>query len=399
VNLVGNAIKFTSEGEVVLRVGVDQEGDGSVMLRFAVSDTGIGIPADKQQAIFSAFEQVDSSTTRRFGGTGLGLAISSRLVGMMDGAIHVDSTPGKGSTFHFTARLETAADGTGDRWDPVVVQGTRVLIVDDNATNRLILTEMLRNWQMLPTAIDNATDAIRLLREACRDQQPFALLLTDANMPDLDGFALADEVKHDEVIGGTVIIMLTSGDRPDDMQRCRALDVAGYLLKPIKQSELFDAMIAALGVSAAEKPLASQPMIESDVATRRLNILLAEDSVVNQRLAVGLLERKGHQVTVAGDGRAAVELWQKETFDLILMDVQMPEMDGLEATRFIRLEEQSLGCHIPIVAMTAHAMKGDRERCLDAGMDNYIAKPIRARQLYDVIALVADQSAPNAGES
>lgn len=392
VNLVGNAIKFTNQGEVVLRVAVEQDDGESVLLHFAVSDTGIGIPAEKYEAIFSSFEQVDSSTTRRFGGTGLGLAISSRLVEMMHGEIHVESNLGKGSTFRFTARLKKTPADPASTPDPVVVQDARVLVVDDNATNRLILTEMLRNWHMVPTAVENATDAVAAMLQAHQDDEPFALLLTDANMPDIDGFALVEQVKQNDLIAATVILVLTSGDRPDDVQRCRDLGVAGYLLKPVKQSELFDAIIAALGVSATDRPGDAEPEAAPVPATKPLAILLAEDSLVNQRLAVGLLERKGHQVTVAGDGREAVRVWQTGSFDLILMDVQMPEMDGLEATRFIREEEQGSSGHIPIVAMTAHAMKGDRERCLNAGMDNYIAKPIRAQQLFEVIAKVMEES-------
>jgi two-component system sensor histidine kinase/response regulator len=401
VNLVGNAIKFTEEGEVVLHVFVDQETDQEVRLHFAVSDTGIGIPQHKQESIFSAFEQADSSTTRRFGGTGLGLAISSRLVHLMHGDIWVDSEEHQGSTFHFTARLGTAAPPEEDIVSsrPVVVQGSRVLVVDDNATNRLILAEILGNWGMNPSVVAGANEAISLLRSGLRDKHPFSLIITDANMPDVDGFTLVELVKKDKELSGTVIMMLTSGDRPGDVTRCHDLGVAAYLLKPVKQSELFDAIVAAMNVTATEpestsKATAPAAAEEETPELAPLHILLAEDSLVNQKLAVGLLQKHGHSVDVVSDGRSAVDVVQtSDDYDLVLMDVQMPEMDGLEATRSIRAAERLAGRHIPIIAMTAHAMKGDRENCLEAGMDDYVSKPIRAQQLFAIIAAVLERLA------
>ena len=392
INLVGNAIKFTDMGEVVLDVNVREQRSDMVQLQLSVRDTGVGIPPEKLATIFQAFEQADTSTTRRFGGTGLGLAISMRLVEYMGGEIWADSTLGEGSNFQFTAWIELAS---GDDIQPlqprpVIVSGTRVLVVDDNATNRIILEEMLVNWGMKPTAVADVPTAMGLLRESFRSGNPFGLVLTDANMPDYDGFSLADQVKQDNELSSTVIMMLTSGDRPGDISRCDELGISAYLLKPIKQSELFDAIVMALGVTAAEDEYQRDRATPTDVPP--LDVLLAEDSLVNQKLAVGLLQREGHTVTVANHGREVLAAMESGRFDLILMDVQMPEMDGLDATRSIRSWEQGTDRHIPIIAMTAHAMKGDRQRCLDAGMDGYIAKPIRMKQLFQTIATVLGHS-------
>ncbi len=389
VNLVGNAIKFTHDGEVVLEVRPRTVEENRAELLFLVSDTGIGIPREKQATIFAAFEQVDSSMTRRFSGTGLGLAISSRLVEFMGGRIWVESAEGTGSKFQFTAWFDRArAEELETPQRPMIaVGGTRVLIVDDNATNRRILEEMLNNWQMRPRSAPDAITALEMLRRAYAAGKPFTLVLTDANMPEMDGFSLAEKVKQDANLGSTVIMMLTSGDRPGDVARCEQLGVAAYLLKPIKQSELFDAIALALGVTAAEDEVAAGHDA-GELTLPPLKILLAEDSLVNQKLAVGLLQRHGHQVLVANHGREVLAALESHPVDLILMDIQMPEMDGLEATRAIRSREKRVGGHMPIVAMTAHAMKGDRRRCLEAGMDEYLAKPIRARQLFQVLAAV-----------
>lgn len=393
INLVGNAIKFTDKGEVVLEVQYTDKSQGMAQLRFAVTDTGIGIPDDKLDSVFHAFEQADSSTTRRFGGTGLGLAISSRLVEHMGGEIWVESELGRGSTFQFTAwfDLPTPDEVRPLTPLPVVVTGTRVLVVDDNETNRCILQEMLTNWGMVPTATADVPSALGILREAFLAGEMFPLVLTDANMPDQDGFTLAERVKQDSELSSTVIMMLTSGDRPGDISRCNELSVAAYLLKPIKQSELFDAIVMALGVTAAEDEYHADKRKPQEIPP--LRVLLAEDSLVNQKLAVGLLERHGHTVVVANHGREVLGAIESGQFDLILMDVQMPEMDGLEATEIIRARERDTEIHVPIVAMTAHAMQGDRQRCLDAGMDEYIAKPIRAHQLFQTMASVLGLSA------
>ncbi len=386
VNLVGNAIKFTEQGEVVLDVGIDSREERDVTLHFSVRDTGIGIPEEKHGTIFNAFEQVDGTLTRRHGGSGLGLAISSRLVEQMGGRMWVDSRPGQGSTFHFTARLEVA-DGEAvpaRRADPASIHGLRVLAVDDNATNRHILQEMLASWGMIPTTASRAREGLERMREARRAGTPYRLVLSDAHMPEMDGFTFAERIRQDPETADTAIIMLTSGDRPEDMARCEQRGIAAYLLKPVKQSDLFDAIVLSLGITAGtESASASHHQHLARIAPRL--ILLAEDSVVNQKLAVALLERQGHTVVVAGNGREAVAMLETRPFDLVLMDVQMPEMDGLEATSLIRTREKQTGVHIPIVAMTAHALKGDRERCLDAGMDDYISKPIRTEELFATI--------------
>jgi CheY-like chemotaxis protein len=384
VNLVGNAIKFTKQGEIVFRVTRQEPVDGDEILHFSVSDTGIGISEEHRKRIFDAFEQADTSTTREFGGTGLGLTICSRLVEFMGGQIGVDSQLGRGSTFAFTLRCGAVPESSGIAPVVVAVRGTPVLIVDDNETNRRMLQEMTHNWGMRPELAASADEATMLLREARRSGNPYALVLTDANMPAVDGFALAERIRTDAELCSTIVMMLTSGDRPGEIARCEQLGIAAYLLKPVKQSELFDAIVMALGITAAEDDSSvTAPAEAADVP--RLRILLAEDSLVNQKLAVALLQRHGHRVTVASHGLEALAAFDAEEFDLILMDVQMPEMDGLQATAAIRSREKGTGRHIPIIAMTAHAMKGDRQRCLNAGMDAYIAKPIRAGQVLETI--------------
>jgi PAS domain S-box-containing protein len=394
-NLVGNAIKFTDRGEVILDVAMESSHEGSVQLHISVRDTGIGIPAEKQQSIFESFSQVDASMTRRFGGTGLGLAIASRLVELMNGKIWVESELGRGSCFHFTAEMHR-----GKTIQPVpaasaaTLVGLRVLIVDDNQTNRLILQEMLDNWAMRPTAVADADAAMSELDRARQSGAPFDVLLTDVHMPGTDGFQLTERVKASSELDGTIILMLTSSDGPRDIERCRQLGGAAYLIKPIKQSELFDAIVASLGTIESIEPATAPGTQLASPTMRPLRILLAEDSYANQRLAVGLLTKWGHQVTVANNGREAVAAVESGNFDLVLMDVQMPEMDGHQAAAAIREREQRLGGHLPIVAMTAHAMKGDREECLAAGMDGYVAKPIRRRELEQAVAEVVDIKHP-----
>jgi PAS domain S-box-containing protein len=399
VNLVGNAIKFTDRGEVVLDVALESQADGEVELHFAVADTGIGIPEEKRAVIFDAFEQADNTTTRRFGGTGLGLAIAARLSALMGGRIWVESEVGRGSSFHFTARFALAEvlPAAVPPAPPAAVCGTSVLVVDDNATNRRILEEMLSNWGMLPTAVPGARQALETLRQAHRSGQAYHLILADASMPEIDGFTLAEQVKQDPELGSTVILMLSSMDHPGNVARCDRLGIVSYLLKPIKQSELFDAILMALGVTAVEDPGPEPPAAERPGRLRPLRILLAEDSLVNQKVAVSLLEREGHTVVVANNGREAIAAAESAAYDLILMDVQMPEMDGLEATGAIRARQRQTGLHVPIIAMTAHAMQGDRERCLEAGMDQYLAKPIRARQLLAMIETVLGPAADSPG--
>ncbi len=384
-NLVGNAIKFTERGEVELEVVEESSSDGEACLRFTVRDTGIGIPPEKQQAIFGAFSQVDSSTTRRFGGTGLGLAIASRLVSLMGGRIWVESEVGRGSRFQFTARFQRGKEGVTT--SPATVEsliGLRVLVVDDNRTNQIILREILTSWEMRPTTVSDGEAALAEIRRALEAGAPYRVVLSDVHMPGMDGFQLTERIKASPNLDGTVILILTSGDGPGDIDRCRDVGGAAHLIKPIKQSELFDAIVTSLGVVEEVKPAASGAFATPG-GIRPLRILLAEDSSTNQRLAVGILSKWGHQVTVANNGREAVAAVGKESFDLVLMDVQMPEMDGYQATAVIREREAGKNIRIPIVAMTAHAMKGDREECLAAGMDGYVAKPIRRAELEQVI--------------
>jgi len=384
VNLVGNAIKFTEVGEVVVTVVVEAI-VGDVVLRFSVTDTGIGISRDKQDLIFEAFSQADTSTTRRFGGTGLGLAICKRLVELMGGDIWVDSELNRGSTFSFTAHFRPAPTAAIERYlrRPADIRGKRVLVVDDNDTNRRIIHEMLGNWGMAPTVSAGGDEAITLLHRAVQEGKPFDLVVTDSNMPAMDGFTLARSIKSDPRLDSTIVMMLTSGDRTGDIALCDRIGVAAYLLKPVKQSDLFDAIAKALGMAElCDQSLAPEPVGQE---LPPLRVLLAEDSLVNQKLATQLLQKYGHRVQIAGTGKEALAALKTDQFDLVLMDVQMPEMDGLEATRSIRRSEARTGGHIPIVAMTAHAMKGDRESCLDAGMDGYVAKPIRTAELFATI--------------
>jgi two-component system, sensor histidine kinase and response regulator len=381
VNLVGNAIKFTEQGEVVLRVQATPPTDRKVQLHFEVTDTGIGIPPEKQAVIFEAFSQADSSTTRRYGGTGLGLAISAQLVELMGGTISVESQPARGSTFHFTAWFEmqqAEAEEPPLGWR--TLSDLPVLVVDDNSTNRRILVEVLTNWHMRPVAVADGASALAILEESLRTTR-FAIVLLDGHMPDLDGFAVAERISRDRHYAGMKLVLLTSAGQTEDAARCRKLGISAYLTKPIKQSELFDVIVNAIGPPRTEKPripkLRKKPVPEH----RGLHVLVAEDNQVNRLLATRVFEKLGHRVTVVSNGREALSAVKAGTFDLIAMDVQMPEMDGLDATRAIRVWERGTATHIPIIAMTAHAMKGDAERCLAAGMDAYTTKPIRLPEL------------------
>ncbi len=393
INLVGNAIKFTPAGEIVLDVRLKDLKSDSATVHFAVTDTGVGIPEEKLGIIFGAFTQADSSTTREFGGTGLGLAISAQLTHLMGGQIWAESKVGKGSTFHFTVCLPIA-DSTSAISAPdelPLVRDTRILIVDDNATNRRILEDMTRNWGMMPDAVASAREAIEDLRRAKTGGQAIPIVLSDMHMPGADGVMLTEWIRADAALEGTTVIILTSGARPEDLKRCEELKVAAQLMKPVKQSELLEAVGKALGAAViTPSDVETQPAAE-DIKLSQLQVLLAEDSVVNQRLAVALLERQGHTVTVVESGKQAIDALSSGQFDVVLMDVEMPEMDGLEATAVIRTMEKKTDKHIPIVAMTAHAMKGDRERCLDAGMDDYVAKPIHSKELFATLAAVVQK--------
>jgi PAS domain S-box-containing protein len=386
VNLAGNAIKFTEQGEVTVRVEKEWEEEGSISLHFSVQDTGIGIPLEKQSAVFEAFTQADGSTARRYGGTGLGLTISRRLVNLMGGRIWLESVTGQGSTFHFTVRLAVARRcPIAEPAQRVNLEGVRVLVVDDNRTNRHILEGLLACWRMKPALAEGAPAALGCLERALDEEQPFALILIDAGMPKMDGFALVEKIRGNPQLAGTVIIMLISVGQRRDAVRCRELGVAGYLTKPIGQRELLNGISQAL---ANELHRPAHPLITRHSPREgrtRLHILLAEDNILNQTLAIRVLEKRGYTVEVAVNGRQALDKLKGESFDLVLMDVQMPEMDGLETTAAIREQEKTTGAHIPIIAMTAHAMKGDRERCLAAGMDGYVSKPVQIQELFEAI--------------
>ncbi len=387
INLVGNAIKFTERGEIFVSVKEESSQPGSTCLHFSVKDTGVGIPTEQQQKIFEAFSQADGSMARRHGGTGLGLTICTRLVTMMGGGIWVESQPGQGSTFHFTVglALQDSASAHPAPLQPERLRDMHALIVDDNFTNRRVLHGMLTRWGMKPTAVEGARVALQALEIAKSTGHPFPLILLDGQMPEMDGFALAEQIHKNPDLVGATIMMLTSAGHLGDAARCRELGISAYLVKPIRQGELLDAICAVLQKSpqGAPAPLVTRHSLRE--ANNRLNILLAEDNAVNRTLAVRLLEKRGHIVFAAVDGRAALEALEKDSFDLVLMDVQMPEMDGFEATAAIRAQEKLIGGHIPIIAMTAHALKGDQERCLAAGMDDYVSKPVRTSELFAAI--------------
>jgi two-component system sensor histidine kinase/response regulator len=420
LNLVGNAIKFTERGEVVVRVGLTEarpvadaapavptlRPGGDIELRFSVTDTGIGIAPEKIPSIFEPFVQADSSTTRKYGGTGLGLSITSQLVEMMGGRLWAVSVPGEGSTFHFTLHLRLQ-DRSPSRLlprRPLDVQGLKVLVVDDHAVNRLILAELLDSWLMKPTTADSVRQALAELEAAAASGKPFPLVLLDAHLPEEDGFTLAAAIRARPHLGEAVLILLSSGNRSEYAERCRELGIAQCLLKPVKPSDLLDAIARTFVVGSgsghdAAPPSPPTPLPSGerreDVAplsplgrgvggegtNRVLRVLLAEDNFVNQRLILALLGKQGHRVVAVANGAAAVRAVQQEKFDLVLMDVQMPELNGLEATRAIRAWEKEHGGHLPIIAMTAHAMKGARDDCLRAGMDDYLSKPIQTPKL------------------
>ena len=393
VNLVGNAIKFTEKGEVVVAVSVAERSPDGAQLQFDVRDTGIGVPPEVQEHIFDSFSQADSSTTRRYGGTGLGLAISKQLSQMMGGTIWLDSVSGEGSTFSFTARfpLDPDASARVDRGRPESVRGQSVLVVDDNATNRLILKQLCESWAMKPHTVGNGVEALEEMRRAASDGDPYALVLLDCHMPEMDGFMLAEQIRDDVRLREAALVMLTSGAPAHASRRGRELEIAAQLLKPVKQSELFDVIAEALGDARPVARAVAQSASVGSSPQRILRLLVAEDNPVNRTLAVQLLKKQGHDVDTAVNGREALARLERGDIDLVLMDVQMPEMDGIEATTAIRAREQDTDAHLPIIAMTAHAMKGDEERCLEAGMDGYVSKPINVDALHAEIQRVASQ--------
>jgi PAS domain S-box-containing protein len=389
LNLVGNAIKFTEEGEVVVQVEVESQSEDHTTLQFTVRDTGIGIPPEKQQLIFGAFEQADASTTRRYGGTGLGLAITSHLVRLMGGRIGVESVPGQGSSFHFTARFGLGRSSGAARWAEFArLRNLPALVVDDNSTNRHILVEVLRRWNIIPTEADGGRRALALLEQSKRERNPYAVILLDSQMQDVNGFTVAEFVKQDPELAGAVILMLTSGGQPGDAARCRQLGLAAYLMKPVKQSELLDAILLAFGAPAARSSQSLVTRHSLREERRKLRILLAEDNPVNQALVMRLLEKRGHMVQVVANGQQALETLERTSpsrFDLILMDMLMPVMDGEECVARIRAKENGGTSRIPIIALTAHAMKGDRDRIMSMGVDGYLPKPVRPPQLFETI--------------
>ncbi|MGC2401864.1 MAG: response regulator [Acidobacteriaceae bacterium] len=402
LNLVGNAIKFTQQGEVVLGIRTESRKDDQVVLHFTVTDSGIGIAKDKQNAIFEAFRQADSSTTRIYGGSGLGLAISSQLVGMMGGRLWVDSDLGQGSKFHFLANFSLpkgAAVSPASR-SLLELRDLPVLVVDDNATNRRILHDMLVHWHMKPVANESGLQALATLEQAQSTRNPYSLVIVDRNMPEMDGFAVVERIRRNPLFAGATIMMLSSSGKHEDVQRCKELGVAAYLTKPVQQSALFNAIVTAIDGPPVDETFQSS----SGQGTRhegrtKLRVLLADDNTVNQKLARRILEKRYCIVETTTSGRGVLSALEKQAFDVILMDVQMPEMDGFEATAAIRRKEKSSGKHVPIIAVTAHAMKGDRERCLAAGMDGYIAKPIQANELFAVIERLLPEPAESTDTS
>ncbi len=405
LNLVSNAIKFTDKGEVELTVRRISATDEDVWLSFSVRDTGIGIPPDQLAHIFEAFGQADTSITRTHGGTGLGLTISASLVAMMGGSLEIDSEPGVGSKFHFRARFRPSDQHVlrrSTRYLPEL-RGLRVLIVDDNATNRRILHDTLIHWSMEPHCVASGIDALRTMRQAAVEGEPFPLVLLDAMMPEMDGFTVAERLRVNRAYDGATIMMLSSADNQADVARCRSIGIQSYLTKPVTASILFDAIVDVLHQSHGAIRSASttgphspaRELVEPSrevtagasppATTGKLRLLLAEDNIINQKVAVGMLEAAGHDITVVNNGKEAVAALEQQPFDGILMDVQMPEMDGFQATAVIREREKAMGRHTPIIALTAHAMKGDQERCLAAGMDDYVSKPIGPAELLRAI--------------
>jgi two-component system sensor histidine kinase/response regulator len=388
LNLVSNAIKFTHHGEVALKVEIEDQDYDTRLIRFTVADSGIGIPAEKQSSIFSPFTQADSSTTRKYGGTGLGLTISARLVSMMGGRIWLESEIGKGTQFHFTARLKVL----DKRPESALIvpmealNGLRILVVDDNRTNRRILQGILKPWGTQTTGAEGGEQALSELVSAYKAEQPYQLVLTDMNMPGMNGFALVEQIRRCPELLPVNVMMLTSTGHRGDVERCRELGILSYLYKPVRKRELLAAILTALGQHQNASPPLAVIQTNRPAQPKGLHILLAEDNRINQTVAVRMLEKMGHSLVVAENGNEALSLLATQVFDLVLMDIQMPEMDGLTATMKIRERERSTRLHLPIVAMTAHAMKGDRERCLDAGMDEYVSKPISVRQLEEAIA-------------
>jgi two-component system sensor histidine kinase/response regulator len=394
-NLVGNAIKFTERGEVVLRVEVDGRDEDWAALHFFVADTGIGIEPEHQERVFEAFQQADASTTRQFGGTGLGLAISSRIVALMGGRLGLTSETGKGSVFDFTARfwIQPAVTATPERVTIGSLANLRVLVVDDNATNRRILDGILHSWGMRSTHAASGGEALQILSGADASAEPYALILTDSRMPEMDGFQLVERIRQLPSFEVPTVLMLSSVHSTEEVARSRELGLSSYLTKPVRRSELLSAITEALPGSPSLLSEGAAPA-KSAARSKSLKVLVAEDNAVNQKLAWSILQRAGHIAVVVPNGRDAVDAIAREPFDVVLMDVQMPVMGGFEATRLIRDLEAGSGRRTPIIAVTARAMKGDLEACLEAGMDGFVPKPIRAARLLEAMEKLATRSQP-----
>jgi len=388
INLVGNAIKFTEHGEVLVEIKSSSPNDKSVELQFTVSDTGIGIPEEKHRLLFHAFSQADSSTTRKYGGTGLGLAISARLVNMMGGKIWMESTQGKGSKFHFTVRIlqATSQQNLVTAALPSELQGQAVLVVDDNEANRLILHKMTTSWGMKPVSVKGGEEALAVMETARQKGDKFRVIVIDARMPGMDGFQLAEKIQHKSELAQPIILMLTSAGQPGEAARCNKLGISAYLLKPLLKADLLSVLLRVLGHGDEKRAPSLVTRHTLRESSQKLHVLVAEDNRINQTLMVRVLEKMGHSSVAANNGREALALASTQKFDVVLMDVQMPEMDGLAATVAIRDTEKASKSHLPIFAMTAHAMKGDRESCLQAGMDGYLAKPVRFSDLEQTLA-------------
>lgn len=393
-NLVGNAIKFTEQGEVIVDVEQQWQTDEEIGLQFSVADTGIGIPKDRLKKIFESFTQVDATMARRFGGSGLGLTITAELVRLMDGKLWVKSQLGKGSTFYFTLTLKLGDNATppATKLEQTELDHLHALIVDDNATNRQILDEMMSHWGMHTTLCNEASTALRELESAARENRPFDLVLLDAMMPVVDGFQLAELIRQRPELQPGTVMMLSSADRPNSTAKCRELGIASYLVKPISASALLEAILSTLDRDRLPGRNRRPPELNRDKSSmlkaksaQPLQVLLVDDHEPNRRLVESILKRRGHAVQSEEDGDAAIRACRDHSFDVVLMDVQMPRRNGFSATRAIRQHEATVGGHVPIIALTAHALKGDREKCLDAGMDAYLSKPIHANELIDLV--------------
>ena len=390
VNLVGNSIKFTEKGEIDVCVQVADASTEKTTLQISIKDTGIGISQDKRHKIFDAFSQADSSTTRKYGGSGLGLTISAQLVGLMGGTIWVESELGKGSTFYFSVQVKNdVREIPAEPLNVPELAGVPVLVVDDNATNRHILEQSLIRWKMVPTVVDSAAAAIKALQQALESATRLPLVLTDAHMAEVDGFDLVEIIRRNPSLSDIKIVILISGGKRGDAARCQSLGIAAYLSKPFDRLELREVLLQVLTRDRVK--LGARAWVPRHTLRQRrqsLSFLVAEDNAVNQTLIARLLEKRGHTVVLAQNGREALEMLTKQHFDIVLMDIQMPEMDGFEATKLIREEEKDSGAHLPIIALTAHAMQGDEERCLACGMNGYVSKPINMEELFAVIEKV-----------